>query len=106
MRSATAKALSKTCLVGLKKENFLRISLELSKRAQAEVFSYIKNIPIFKHLNLHQKHKIAYLAQELKFKKGDVVFKRGEVSNCLYVVKTGKVVLTIPERDLIEVKSK
>jgi CRP-like cAMP-binding protein len=76
-RSATATSVTTTHLLGLKKENFLRISLELSKRAQAEVFSYIKNIPMFKNLNLQQKHKIAYLAQELKFKTHAVIFKKG-----------------------------
>lgn len=105
-RSATAKAITAAYLVGLRKENFLRISLQLSRRAQAEVYTYIKNIPIFKNLNLHQKHKIAYLAQELKFKSGDTVFKRGEVSNCLFVIKIGRVVLNVPERQPIEVKVK
>lgn len=61
---------------------------------------------MFKNLNVQQKHKIAYLAQELKFKSKAVVFKKGEVSNCLFVVKTGKVLLMIPERDPVEVKPK
>jgi CRP-like cAMP-binding protein len=61
---------------------------------------------MFKQLNLHQKHRIAYLAQELRFKAKTVIFKKGEVSSCLYVVKSGKVLLTIPERDPVEVKVK
>ena len=103
-RSATAKAVSTVFLLGLKKENFLRFSLELSKKAQSEVFLEIKNIPIFKNLNLHQKHKIAYLAQQLRFKTGATIFKKGETANCLYIVKSGKVVIHIPDRDSIEVK--
>jgi CRP-like cAMP-binding protein len=35
VRSATATALSTVCLMGLKKANFLRFSLELSKRGQS-----------------------------------------------------------------------
>jgi CRP-like cAMP-binding protein len=76
-RSATATAVTKVEVLGLKKENFLRVSLELSKRAQREVFQEIKNIPIFKNLSLHQKHKIAYLAQQLRFQAGATIFKKG-----------------------------
>lgn len=76
-RSATATAITQVELLGLKKDNFLRFSMELSKRAQREVFLDIKNVPIFKNLNLHQKHKIAYLAQQLRFKAGATIFKKG-----------------------------
>jgi len=70
------------------------------------VFLDIKNIRIFKNLNLHQKHKIAYLAQQLKFKSGATIFKKGEIANCLYVVKKGRVKLLIPDRDSVDVKLK
>lgn len=80
--------------------------MELSKRAQSDVFLDIKNIPIFKNLNLHQKHKIAYLAQQLKFKAGSVIFKKGEIANCLYIIKSGKIKIIIPDREPVEVKAK
>jgi hypothetical protein len=51
--------------------------LELSKRAQNDVFKEIKNVTIFKNLSTYQKHKLSFLAQELKFKKDAIVFKKG-----------------------------
>lgn len=82
----------------------MRISLELSKRAQNDVFKEIKNVTIFKNLTAHQKHKFSYIAQELKFKKDAVVFKRGEASSCLYVIKQGRVQLKVPGKDPIEIR--
>jgi hypothetical protein len=49
----------------------------LIRRAQNEIFKEIKTIQVFSFLNMHQKHKISFLAQELKFPKGAYIFRKG-----------------------------
>ena len=53
LRSANAKALENCKLLGLRKDHFLRVTMELSKISHQEVFNEIKHVSIFQHLNLN-----------------------------------------------------
>lgn len=52
---------------------------------------YIKNIPIFKHFNDAQLKEIAARCRSARYKKGDVVFYKTDMSTDLYIVNSGKV---------------
>lgn len=97
-RSATAKAIMKTKLLALKKDDFLRVSLELSRKIQKQAYKQIKNIKAFSYLKLNEKHRMSFFAMELKFPKGSVIFREGENSDCFFVVKSGKVKITVPDK--------
>ncbi len=76
----------------------MRVSLQLIRKAQNEIFKEIKNTQVFSFLNMHQKHKISFFAQEFKYSKGTYIFRRGENSDCLYVIRSGKVRLDAPNK--------
>jgi CRP-like cAMP-binding protein len=41
---------------------------------------------------------MSFFALELKFPKGSVIFREGENSDCFFVVKSGKVKITVPDK--------
>jgi CRP-like cAMP-binding protein len=52
--------------------------------------SYLKNIPLFKHLKDSQLKEIAARCKNARFRKGDVIFHRTDLSTDLYIVNAGK----------------
>lgn len=46
---------------------------------------------------------MSFFALELKFPKGAVIFREGENSDCFFVVKSGKVKITVPDKEAIEI---
>ena len=51
---------------------------------------YLKNIPLFKHLKNSQLKEIAERCTNARYKKGDVVFYKTDLSTDLYIVNSGK----------------
>ena len=53
--------------------------------------SCINLVPIFNHLDDNQKDEILGLINSLKVKKGEMIYRAGELSDSLYIVSSGKV---------------
>ncbi len=51
---------------------------------------YIRNIPLFKHLKDSQVKEIAVRCKSARYRKGDVIFHRTDLSTDLYIVNSGK----------------
>jgi CRP-like cAMP-binding protein len=51
---------------------------------------YIKNIPLFKQLKDSQLRELAARCKSARFKKGDVIFYKTDLSTDLYIVNSGK----------------
>jgi len=51
---------------------------------------YIKNIPLFKALKDSQLMEIAARCKSARYKKGDVIFHKTDLSTDLYIVNSGK----------------
>ena len=62
---------------------------------------YIKNIPLFKQMKDPQLRELAARCKSARFKKGDVIFHKTDLSTDLYIVNSGKLkaVLTDEEGD-------
>ncbi len=67
------------------------------------LIDYLKNIPLFKHLKDAQLKEIAMRCKTARYKKGDVVFYKTDLSTDLYIVNSGrlKAVLIDEEGDEI-----
>jgi CRP-like cAMP-binding protein len=67
------------------------------------LIEYLKNIPLFKLLKDPQLKEIAARCKSARFKKGDVVFHKTDLSTDLYIVNSGtlKAVLVDEEGDEI-----
>jgi CRP/FNR family transcriptional regulator len=53
--------------------------------------SCINLVPIFNHLDDNQKDEILGLINSLKVKKGEMIYRAGELSDSLYIVSSGKI---------------
>jgi CRP/FNR family cyclic AMP-dependent transcriptional regulator len=51
---------------------------------------YLKNIPLFMHLKEAQLTEIAARCKNARYKKGEVIFHRTDLSTDLYIVDSGK----------------
>jgi CRP/FNR family cyclic AMP-dependent transcriptional regulator len=54
------------------------------------LIEYIKNIPLFKQLKDSQLRELAARCKGARFKKGEVIFYRTDLSTDLYIVNSGK----------------
>lgn len=53
--------------------------------------SCITLVPIFNHLERHQMEEISKSIKSLSYKKGEIIYRPGDESDSLYIVKSGKV---------------
>lgn len=53
--------------------------------------SCITIVPIFNHLADAQMDEILNLTNSMKYKKGEVIYRAGEISDSLYIVSSGKI---------------
>ncbi|NMB44594.1 MAG: Crp/Fnr family transcriptional regulator [Clostridiales bacterium] len=53
--------------------------------------SCITLVPIFNHLEGEQMEEIMKVTQSASFKKGEVIYREGDISNLLYIVSKGKI---------------
>jgi CRP/FNR family cyclic AMP-dependent transcriptional regulator len=54
------------------------------------LINYIKNIPLFNHLREAQLKEIASRCKNARYRKGEVVFYKTDMSTDLYIVNSGK----------------
>jgi CRP-like cAMP-binding protein len=62
----------------------------LQLEIETMLIDYIKNIPLFKHLKDAQLREIAARCKTARYKKGDVIFHKTDLSTDLYIVNAGK----------------
>jgi len=60
---------------------------------------YIKNIPLFNHLKDAQLREIASRCKSARYKKGDVVFYKTDMSTDLYIVNSGKLKAVLADEE-------
>lgn len=53
--------------------------------------SCINIVPIFNHLEDLQKDEVYKLINSVKYKKGELIYRAGEVADALYVVNSGRI---------------
>jgi CRP/FNR family transcriptional regulator, cyclic AMP receptor protein len=64
---------------------------------------YIKNIPLFKQLNDTQIRELAARCTSDRFKKGEVIFHKTDLSTELYIVNSGKLKAVLVDEEGDEV---
>lgn len=60
---------------------------------------YIKNIPLFRHLKDGQLKEIAGRCKIARYKKGDVIFHKTDLSTDLYIVNSGKLKAVLADEE-------
>jgi CRP/FNR family cyclic AMP-dependent transcriptional regulator len=60
---------------------------------------YIRNIPLFKSLKDSQLSEIAARCKSARYKKGDVIFHKTDLSTDLYIVNSGRLKAVLGDED-------
>jgi CRP-like cAMP-binding protein len=78
---------------------------ELAKDHHHLLYNYIDNAAIFKKLTQTQKNSLSSHMHEVKFDKDTTIFHLGEFANCIYLIKSGEVEVTVPKRTTLILKA-
>ncbi|SDO19359.1 Crp/Fnr family transcriptional regulator [Alkalicoccus daliensis] len=71
-------------------EKNLTVSSECNHQSKSHS-ACISKVPIFNHLENEQMDEIMQTVRPVSFKKGELLYRAGEVSDSLYIVNQGKV---------------
>jgi CRP-like cAMP-binding protein len=69
-----------------------------------ENIEIFKKIVLFKELSNAELIKVANITQKVSFNGGDVVFRRGEAGDALYLIREGEVEVLAPSPEAEEVE--
>jgi AAA family ATP:ADP antiporter len=64
---------------------------DMGPMAQIEMMVFLQGVDLFAHCNAEQVLRMAAIASELSYDKGEVIFRREEAADSLYCVVEGKV---------------
>jgi CRP-like cAMP-binding protein len=52
---------------------------------------FLQNVDIFEYTSTEDLAHIAVITEEIEFEKGNVIFKEGDISDCMYMIVEGKI---------------
>lgn len=90
-RTASAACKSACQLVSLDFKIFRLVLKAFFEGQAAERMDYLKKVPLFNKIPHHYLEGLILHLKEKVFHKGDVIFKEGSKTDCLYIVKEGEV---------------
>jgi CRP-like cAMP-binding protein len=67
---------------------------------------FLQEVDIFEYTATEDLSQIATVAEELQFEKGRVIFKEGDLSDSMYLVISGTILLTRDGREIMKADSK
>lgn len=63
---------------------------------------FLQDVDIFEFTSTEDLAQIAAITAETEFDKGDVIFKEGDISDCMYMIIEGRIRLTRDGSDVME----
>ncbi|KAG2193812.1 hypothetical protein INT47_002562 [Mucor saturninus] len=91
-RAATLIAVTDCVLYALDRVTFRSILMENTARKRRMYEQFLEEVPIFKSLEVHERHKIADALEPLKFSDNEVIIRQGDVGDNFYLVESGEAV--------------
>ncbi|OMJ94684.1 hypothetical protein SteCoe_2017 [Stentor coeruleus] len=99
LRAATIKAKTLSTLVVLKKNDFKKTLSYITEKKINEKVEALKKIPLFSTISHLELQKLSYYFSEVKYYKGQIVYREKTPSDTLYFIKSGDFKLTKAEYD-------
>ena len=90
-RCETAKSLTESYLWVMERKNFRKIVDHITKMNYEENKNFIESIPILANIHYTQKTILCSFLYKENFQKGHFIVRKGDLANCLYIVKEGEV---------------
>ena len=88
-RSGSIITVSDCLLYILERKNFRKIVEHITKINYEENLKFIENVNILNHIESYQKSILSSSLVREEFEKNMFIVKKGEISNCLYIIKEG-----------------
>lgn len=89
-RAATVEAKEISVLAVLSKQDFKKALAQETEKALKEKVNFLYKLPVFKGYTNQSVQKLSYYFQELKFKKGQYVYRENSPADHLYFVYEGE----------------
>lgn len=89
-RLATVICTENTHFAVLSKKDFVKILGTFTNKKFDEIAKFLKSLPIFSKWSLNSLMKLSYYFRSVKSKRNKVLFKEGEVSEYVYIVRKGE----------------
>ena len=89
-RATTVEAKEVSVLAVLSKQDFKKILSQEAEKKMKEKVNFLVGLPIFKGCTKQLIQKLSYYFQELKFNKGQFVYKENFVADKLYFIYSGE----------------
>ena len=90
-RTATVKANSLCTLWTLDRLTLRSFLQEHERKELAGKMAFLRTVKLFEQISDYTLEKIADVMQQVVFKAKDVIFRRGDVGECMYMVVSGRV---------------
>ncbi|KAI9478387.1 MAG: cAMP dependent protein kinase regulatory subunit [Benjaminiella poitrasii] len=91
-RAASIVAVSYCVLFALDRVTFRSILMENTARKRRMYERFLEEVPIFKSLEIYERHKIADALESVQFQDKEVVIKEGDAGDNFYLIESGEAV--------------
>lgn len=83
------------CHFAVLDKNSYRQILGLSEKKKIDIqLDFLAGLPIFSGWSRHSLKPMIYLFEKIKYNKGSVIYKEGDMDSNLYVIRSGEVKFT------------
>lgn len=89
-RAATLKPTTDTVLWALDRVSFRSILMENNAHKRRMHEEFLKEVPLFKSLEISEIHKIADALEPVSFNDGDIVLRQGDPGDSFYLIERGE----------------
>jgi CRP-like cAMP-binding protein len=103
-RSASVKSLKNVGLWCLSRTAFKQTMTEMVEKCYGVARPYMDRIRIFKFLTAREKDAIAHAMVQMKFEKGEHIFKQNEDASTFAIVKEGNISIEIDRKEINRLK--
>lgn len=99
VRTATIRSSEASILGVLSRDDYRRHILRMQQEAKAEVVEMMHNVPYLSRVSRGDLLRMAMMFQPMKFRRGDVIAKQGEMPEFVLFITSGSFVMTVGKRD-------
>lgn len=89
-RAASIEAKELSIVAVLSKAEFKKVLIQEAEKALKEKINFLENLPVFKGYSRGLVSRLSYYFQEIKYKKGEIVYKARSEANKIYFVNNGE----------------
>ena len=93
-RAASIEAKEVSILAVLSKAEFKKVLIQETERALKEKINFLEKLPIFQGYSRGLITRLSYYFQEIKYKKGDIVYKENSEATQILFVNCGEFTLS------------